>query len=257
VASFVPTHILGEHARRLGATILARHDVMVATQCADCELAASCDLSSLQTDVLNMMEARHNERRVLAGTTIFRAGDSPANLYVSRTGMCKSVVLNPEGRQIIPRFYSPGELMGLDGFANFVHQSDAIALEDTHICIIRYQHLQDVLKQNARAAAALHRLLSIEILRETGLLMILVNMNAEERMAAFLLDFSTRYDAAPHQAKTLTLPMSREDIGVHLGMRLETVSRVLSRLQRRGLINITGRQLTILQPDGLRSLTVD
>ena len=92
----------------------------------------------------------------------------------------------------------------------------------------------------------LHRLLSREGLRAQTLMIVLGTMRAEQRLAVFLLDLSQRYQARGYSSCEFVLRMTREEIGSHLGLKLETVSRLFSRLQREGLIQVQGRTVKML-----------
>ena len=93
--------------------------------------------------------------------------------------------------------------------------------------------------------------MSEQIVRETSQTMLLGSLNAEERVAAFLLDVSSRYLKRGYSPSEFNLRMTREDIGSYLGMTLETVSRTLSKFQKRGLIEMQGRHVQIVDFDGL------
>jgi CRP/FNR family transcriptional regulator len=100
----------------------------------------------------------------------------------------------------------------------------------------------------------LHRVMSREIVRENGVMMLLGTMRAEERLAAFLINLTQRLKARGFSSTELVLRMTREEIGSYLGLKLETVSRTFSRFQDEGLIEVKQRHVKILDAEGLRSL---
>jgi CRP/FNR family transcriptional regulator len=144
-----------------------------------------------------------------------------------------------------------GELMGLDGVANGAHASGATALEDTEVCAIPYAHLNDLAGQSINLIHVVGRLMSREIVREHSLMMLLGSMNAEERLAAFLLNLSQRLKARGYSPSEFHLRMSRAEIGSYLGMKLETVSRTFSSFQQQGLLEVDKRYIRILDLDRL------
>ena len=77
-------------------------------------------------------------------------------------------------------------------------------------------------------------------------MLLLGTMHAEQRLAAFLLDLSQRYQARGYSSCEFVLRMTREEIGSYLGLKLETVSRLFSRFQREGLIQVQGRVVKLL-----------
>ncbi|AOB33719.1 hypothetical protein AKI39_13720 [Bordetella sp. H567] len=191
-------------------------------------------------------------RKVKAGEAVYRAGDPLRNLYTSRAGTSKSIRLYRDGRQQITGFQLGGEFLGMDAIATGRHQTEAIALEDMVVCVLPYREIEALADAYTDVRRGMERMLSQEIVREAGLLMLMGNLSAEERVAAFLVDLSDRYAERGYSALAFTLRMSREEIGSHLGMKLETVSRMFSRLQQRGLIALHGKDVRILDLPALR-----
>jgi CRP/FNR family transcriptional regulator len=148
----------------------------------------------------------------------------------------------------------PGEIVGLDGIGNDAYECEAIALEDSEVCTLPFESIEQVARDNAMFQHNLHRQLSREIGRQRTLMLLLGTMSAEQRLAAFLLDLSQRYQARGYSSSEFILRMTREEIGSYLGLKLETVSRLLSRLQREGLIQVQGRVVKLLERAGLKEL---
>jgi CRP/FNR family transcriptional regulator len=144
-----------------------------------------------------------------------------------------------------------GELLGLDGVANGVHASTGVALEDAEVCAIPYANLNELASQSPNLQMGMARLMSREIVREHSLMMLLGSMNAEERLAAFLLNLSQRMKARGYSANEFHLRMSRAEIGSYLGMKLETVSRTFSAFQQQALLEVDKKHVRILDLDRL------
>ena len=147
-----------------------------------------------------------------------------------------------------------GELLGLDGLASGKHASSAIALEDGEICAIPYAHLTELATVSPHLHLAMSRMMSREIVREHGLMMLLGSMNAEERLAAFLLNVSQRMKARGWSPSEFHLRMSRAEIGSYLGMKLETVSRTFTSFQHQGLLKVDKKHVKILDLDALQQI---
>ncbi|MBC7470876.1 MAG: helix-turn-helix domain-containing protein, partial [Ramlibacter sp.] len=192
-------------------------------------------------------------RRIKAGQSLYRAGDRFHSIYAVRSGTLKTSLQMADGREQVSGFYLGGELMGLDGFADGKHASSASALEDAEVCAIPFAHLARLSAANAGMQHALNRLMSREIVREHSLMLLLGSMNAEERLAAFLLNLSQRLKARGYSASEFHLRMSRADIGSYLGMKLETVSRTFSAFQLHGVLEVDKRHIRILDIDRLAS----
>jgi CRP/FNR family transcriptional regulator, anaerobic regulatory protein len=185
---------------------------------------------------------------------LFRAGDRFKALYAIHSGSCKTVLLSVDGQYQVAGFHMAGEIIGIDGIGTNIHDCQATALEDLEICPIPFDtienlaRLSDVFRQN------LNKLLSQESARAHGLMLVLGTMRAEQRLAALLLDLSQRYRALGYSPCEFVLPMTREQIGSYLGLKLETVSRLFARLQREGTLQVQGRLVKLLDLGALSRL---
>ncbi|WP_321917319.1 MULTISPECIES: helix-turn-helix domain-containing protein [unclassified Paraburkholderia] len=223
-----------------------------AARCSSCSLRAVCmppDLTAAELRQLDTVVL--TTRTVHRGVTLFRAHDAFQSLYAVRTGSFKTVVMHRDGREQVTGFQIPGEPLGLDGVCSGTHRCDAIALEDSTVCIMPFGQLETFCRESRRMQRHLYRLMSGEIVRESRLMMLLGTMTAEQRLAAFLLDLAARFQARGYSGAQLNLKMSREEIGCFLGLKLETVSRMFSRFQREGLVEPNGKQIRLVDLEGL------
>jgi CRP/FNR family transcriptional regulator len=193
-------------------------------------------------------------RRVRRGAAVYRAGESFDNLYVARSGSLKMVMVSRNGREQVTGLLFTGDPTGLDGISTGFHISSAIALEDSSVCVIPYSPLKQLCSITGAMQDRLHRLMSEQLIRESSQMMVLGSLPASERVATLLLDLSERNGRRGYSHVEFNLRMTRDDIGSYLGVSLETVSRTLSRLQKRGLINVKGKLIRIVDLDGLRNL---
>jgi len=221
-----------------------------------------CSEWSLRTACLGKDQASEefkplvlSRRRLKLGQRLYRSGEAFQSLYLVRSGFVKTVVLLEDGREQVTGLYMPGETLGMDGVASGRHASDAIALEDSEVCVVPYDRLETLSREVSAVQRHVHRLFSHEIVREQRMMLLLGSMRAEERVAAFLLNLSERFTALGFSASEFVLRMTREEIGSLLGMKLETVSRIFSRLAKEGLIKIEGKHVRIVSSDGLRRIT--
>jgi CRP/FNR family transcriptional regulator len=223
--------------------------------CSTChlkDLCLPCGLAGADIERLDGM--MFSRRRVKAGQALYREGDAFRFVYAVRSGTFKSSLTLKDGRDQTTGFHMAGEVMGLDGLAHGSHASCATALEDAEVCAIPYAGLNQASVGNASLQEAVSRLMSREIVREHGLMMLLGSMNAEQRLAAFLVNISQRLKARGYSATEFHLRMSRADIGSHLGMKLETVSRTFSAFQQQGLLEVDKRHIRILDGAALSRL---
>lgn len=195
-----------------------------------------------------------SRKRIRRGEPLFRAGDRFDAIYAIRLGFLKSSVMSSDGREQVTNFHMSGELIGLDGIANEVHSCDVIALEDTEVCVIPYDRILSISTEIEDYNIHFHKILSREIVRQHGLMLLLGSMHAEERLAAFLLNLSQRFESRGYSRSEFVLRMTRAEIGSYLGLKLETVSRVLSRFSHDELISVNQKHVQIVNPDGLRAI---
>jgi CRP/FNR family transcriptional regulator, anaerobic regulatory protein len=225
----------------------------VKTQCSTChlrELCLPCGMGEI--DLTRLDGLAFTRRRVKAGDTLYREGDKFQYIYAVRSGTLKSSLMLSDGREQVSGFHISGELVGLDGVAQGKHASATMALEDSEVCAISYTALTDLAIGTSGMQHIISRLMSREILREHTLMMLLGSMNAEERLAAFLLNLSQRYAARGYSEREFHLRMSRAEIGSYLGMKLETVSRTFSAFQQQGLLEVDKRHIQITDLEQLR-----
>jgi CRP/FNR family transcriptional regulator len=175
-------------------------------------------------------------------------------VYAVRSGFFKTSLVGGEGREQVTGFFMGGDLIGVDGLASGRYQNIAIALEDSDICAIPFSGLEEISRKVPSLQRRLHSLLGQEIVRGHGLMLLLGSMRAEERIAAFLISLSRRLLSRGFSGSTLVLRMRRDEIGSYLGLKLETVSRILSELQKNRLIEVQQKQISMLDIDGLERI---
>jgi len=225
------------------------------TACSACSLRELCLPVGLTSDEMAKLDQTIRQRRpVKRGDVLFRSGDPLVSLYAVRTGFFKTTVVSEDGREQITGFHMPGELMGLDALGQNRHGCSAIALEDCEVCELPEQQLAPLSQTIPALTNHLYKLMSREIVRDQGIMLLLGNMRAEERLAAFLLNLSQRMSTRGFSSKSFHLRMTREEIGNYLGLKLETVSRTFSKLQADGVIHVQGKLVELVEIDALKRI---
>ena len=191
---------------------------------------------------------------VARGAAVFHQGDALGALYEVHAGFFKTAVTDVQGRSQVTGFQLSGDLLGLDAFGAGHYGVDVLALEDSMVSVIPFEALSSLLREHASLQHEFHKIMSREITRDHSMMLVLGTLNAEGRVAAFLLDLTKRLHARGFSATSLLLRMTREEIGSYLGLQLETVSRTFSKLQRDGVLEIQGRDLTVCDPKALQDL---
>lgn len=223
------------------------------TQCSNCSLRDICLPCGMKpSDVDGLDDLHFSRTKVKAGEALYHEGQTFRNIYAVRMGTFKSSLTLADGREQVSGFQMAGELMGLDGIADGAYASNSTAIEDTEVCTIPYDQISGLAANSADLQQAVSRLMSREIVREHSLMMLLGSMNAEERLAAFLLNLSQRLKLRGYSAFEFHLRMSRAEIGSYLGMKLETVSRTFSAFLQQGILEVDKRHIRILDHIALK-----
>ncbi len=223
--------------------------------CSQCNLRELCLPYGLsETEVAQLDQLVGARRKLKRGHHLYRAGDPFEAIYAIKMGFFKTDILLEDGRDQVTGFQMAGEILGMDGIGTDVHTCNSIALEDSEICIIPFAQLEHLSREVQALQHHFHKVMSREIVRDHGVMMLLGTMRAEERLAAFLLNLSQRFTARGYSPQEFHLRMTREEIGSYLGLKLETVSRAFSRFQDEGLISVHQKHIRILDNAGLKRL---
>ncbi|MDM0107421.1 fumarate/nitrate reduction transcriptional regulator Fnr [Variovorax sp. J22R24] len=223
--------------------------------CSNCNLRELCmpvGLSPAELQRIDDIVA--TRRKVKRRETLFHNGENFTSLYAIRTGVFKTRLASEDGRDQVTGFQMAGEIIGLDGIVNGHHTCDAVALEDSEVCTMPFDRIEELSREVTALQRHVHQIMSREIVREQGVLLLLGSMRAEERLAAFLLNLVQRLHARGFSRSELVLRMTREEIGSYLGLKLETVSRTLSKFAADGLVEVEQRKVRIVDPDALHRI---
>jgi CRP/FNR family transcriptional regulator len=237
------------------ATVHSITEATMKVACSNCNLRELCMPVGLSPqDLARIDDIVAKRRKVKRGETLFRNGEHFDALYAIRTGFFKTCVTAEDGRDQVTGFQMAGEIIGLDGIVGDHHTCDAVALEDAEVCVMPFDRIGELSREIAPLTHHLHRIMSREIVREHGVMLLLGTMRAEERLAAFLLNLVQRLHARGFSSSELVLRMTRQEIGSYLGLKLETVSRTFSRFAEEGLIDVHQRHVRIVDVEALRRL---
>ena len=229
--------------------------VEIKTACSQCNLRELCLPFGLDPREVNQLdELVGSRRKIKRQQHLYRSGDPFEAIYAIRAGSFKTDVILEDGRDQVTGFQMTGEVLGLDGISGEQHSCNAIALEDSEVCVIPFSRLEELSRQVESLQHQFHKIMSREIVRDHGVMMLLGSMRAEERLAAFLLNMSQRFTARGFSPSEFHLRMTRDEIGSYLGLKLETVSRAFSRFQDEGLVAVQQNHIRILDTPGLKRI---
>lgn len=223
--------------------------------CLTCSVRELCLPVSLSPEGIQQVDDLIAHRaRLKKHQTLYRPGESFRALYAVRVGSVKALLLSEDGREQVVGFHMPGEILGLDGVSTNRHEAAAIALEDSEVCVLPFANVRALARRLPALQQNLHQIMSREIVRDQGMMLLIGSMNSEERLAAFLLNLAERHRRRGFSSAEFVLRMTREEIGSFLGLKVETVSRLFSRFQEAALIQVQGRSVKLLDPIALKQL---
>jgi CRP/FNR family transcriptional regulator len=234
-------------------TARCHHDFQ--TNCSDCRLSTICLPIALGAEEIEQLDSIIQRSKPLRkGEHLYRVNDTFSSVYAVRSGTLKAYTLTDDGKEQVTGFYFPGEIVGMDGISKNTQASSAKALETSAICEIPFEKLEELSSKIPSLQRHFFQLLSHEIAEDQQLITLLSKNTAEERIASLMLSISARNARRKLSAINFRLPMSRTDIGNYLGLTVETVSRVFSRLQKNNILEVDNKEITILSPEGLRKM---
>jgi CRP/FNR family transcriptional regulator len=217
-----------------------------AIKCQTCSIKRLCLPVLLLDSEIEHLENIIQRKRILnKGEFLFSAGDPFSAIHAVRSGSIKSYTMSFDGIEQVTGFHLPGEIVGLNAISTPIYPSFAKVLETSLICTIPFSRLEELSQAIPGLQKQLFKIMSGEIRDEQDLMMLLSKRNANERFAAFIVNLSARYKCRGLSDKEFILTMSRSDIGNYLGLAVETISRLISRLQKEQLFKIQDRSVQI------------
>lgn len=169
------------------------------------------------------------------GEALIWEGDQPGQIFHVLEGVLRVYKILPDGRRAIMGFIYPGDVLGV----SFQHRSFFTAEAVTAVKVRRFSRdrFLSLVNQSPDLHSQLIALLCDEMSAAQEQMLLLGRKSAEERVVSFLLAVHRKCAAG----NEIELPMSRLDMADYLGLTIETVSRMMTSLVRRGLIHATGR----------------
>jgi CRP/FNR family transcriptional regulator len=214
--------------------------------CAQCRVRALSLCDALEPDELVELDKMATTISVGAKQTLFEQ-DQPSDwVYNITAGSIRLYKLLPDGRRQVVGFALPGDFLGLSMSEKNAFSADALTA--TNACRFSRNDYSNFLDAKPHLLRRLHSMASHELSLAQDQMVILGRRTAEERIAAFLIGLRKRWTRVNGNQVHVPLPMTRQDIGDFLGLTVETVSRLMTRLAREKAI--------VIVPDGVRLLDV-
>lgn len=224
--------------------------------CYNCGLSQLCPSADKNIhDVENLDKLIKRNQKFERGEHIYRVNNTFTTVYAIHSGSVKTYASIENGKEQVTGFHLPGELLGLDSISTHYHTDSAIALETCSICEIPFDRLEDLSVKNPAMQHALLYAMSEEIQNDHRQLTLVSRMPAEARLASFLLSISSHFKHRGYSATDFNLSMTRSDIANMLGLAVETISRIFSQFQEKGLLTVERRHIVLRDTEGLMKLS--
>lgn len=212
-------------------------------------LPAECSSSQPHHELDSLVQRR---RVVHKHQHLFRQHEKGTYLLVLSSGTCKSYFVDAKSREHICGFFYPGDLIGTEALYQDSYQENSMMLETGCVCYIPISHMRKSLAESPELLQQFMKMLSQQLWQEyksSGC------FSAEERVLQFLLVLGRKQKRLGYSDTQLRLRMSRNDIANYLGLRSETVSRVLTRLDKQKLLKVHREQVDIVEPQQIQALS--
>ena len=222
--------------------------------CSTCAFSQACLSQGMdKTALMDLHVLVEHVGPLHAGEHVFREGDPFTAIAAVRTGTVKTYHIDRDGHEQVLGFHLPGEVIGLNAIHDDRYPCNAVALDTVMLCRFSFPKIALLAQRLPNLQQHLFRLMS----RDIGVASLFAGDNtADERMAAFLVGLSRRLAARGFSPRRFQLTMSRTDIANYLRQAPETVSRVLRRFEKDGLLHIKQRDVEILDLPRLEALAL-
>jgi len=219
-------------------------------RCSVCKIRPYSFCRCLPDEKLKVFSSISKEKEFINKETIFLQQENATNLYNITKGNVKIYRLLSDGRIQIIGFLYPGDFFGSYKQERYNYSAESIG--EVRACVFNQEYLDDYLEKNMQLALELLHMTSHELTLAQDRMGVLGKMNANERVARFILNISDQRARIGWQNNPVSLPMTRQDIADYLGLTLETVSREITRFKTANLIKLmNSKQIFIVDKEKL------
>ena len=185
------------------------------------------------------------------GETIYSKGTHSNNLFLILKGVVKTHSMDANGKELITALYRPDDFLGFTSFEeNIPYNESATAVEDTEIVGISKKYVRDILRKDQNISLELMNLLTDNLSEIKEQLLKMAYSSVRRKTAATILQFVEIMNRDPHAP----IKISRNDLATTAGIATESLIRTLSEFKKKGLIEIEGRNIKVLEPERLKSM---
>ncbi len=225
------------------------------SSCASCSIQQLCLPAGIDMDDFPALDKVVKQQRPhKRGDTLFRSAEPFEKLFVVRSGTVKTYYQGGDGEDQIMGFHFPGDILGLDAIHGNFHSCTAECLEHTAVCELPFAKLESIAARIPGLRRQFLRIISREMVNDHKHLLVLGKKSAQERLAIFLLSLSTRFAQRGFSSTDFNLSMSRYDLANFLGLAVETVSRLFTRMQEEGVLAVSRKHVEVLDAEELADI---
>ena len=220
-------------------------------KCEQCIIKQFNSLKTLTNEELVRISSCKTSRTVKKGEVIFEEGDALKGIYCIREGICKLTKLSSNGKDQIIKLVVKGELLGQRSLVSDESVNlSAIALNDMELCFIPKAEIMIDLQKNTNFTYDLLREMALDLKEADDIIVNMAQKSVRQRLAETLIyinnSFGTKSDG------TLSVLLSREDLANIIGTATESTIRVISQFKKEKLITTIGKQIKIIDIEGLK-----
>ncbi|MBN9283874.1 MULTISPECIES: Crp/Fnr family transcriptional regulator [Flavobacterium] len=222
-------------------------------KCEQCIVREFSSLKALSKEELLKIASCKTSYIIKKGEPIFEEGDVTNGIYCVKDGVCKLSKLSQNGKDQIVKLVKPGELLGQrsmisDEPANL----SAIALEDMQVCFIPKTEILSFFNNNNQFSMNVMKTICGDLKEADDHMVSMAQKNVKERLAETLLYLSDTFGT--NADGTLKIQLSREELSSIIGTATESCIRLLSDFNKSGLIELTGKKISIKNKNQLRKM---
>jgi CRP/FNR family transcriptional regulator len=223
------------------------------SQCSSCNMRKMCvgGVDELETEVGSIVI---EQLKLKKGDFLYCEDEEISNVYALKSGHFKNFKITPKGSEQVTSFASAGEMLGFDAFTTERHSSYAQAIEDSELCVISSLTLENVLSKNPTVMQQFNRLLDYEIDMDLSLLMLSIEMTAEQKLAGFIVNLSKKQVERGLSSTELKFKMSRDDLANHLEMTPENLNATMNKFKKNEIIEILNKEMFITDMQALEDM---
>ncbi len=223
------------------------------SKCEQCIVREFSSLKALNKEELVKLAECKTSRTIKKGETIFEEGDTINGIYCVKDGVCKLSKLSPNGKDQIVKLIKKGELLGQRSLISDEPVNlSAVALEDMQVCFIPKSEIMGFFDKNNQFSMNVMKTICGDLKEADENMVNMAQKTVKERLAETLLHLHDTFGV--NADKTLKIQLSREELASMIGTATESCIRLLSDFNKLGLIELTGKKITLKDISKLKKM---